>query len=159
MQRSQFRCCVEPPGGGHAVWKTMVLDPAAVRSDPAKPPFASAPLGAPPYYGHPLLEETRHGGWCLGVITDPFEPDCDAGCTIGDAFVESPDGRRAGLVWTLDEAPRFAVLQEPDARRWGVFHFTVLRPIANMSDLRDAFAAMLPALEMLHERFVPSDER
>lgn len=156
MKRSQFRCRVESPLGGEPVWKTMMIDPDATLLDPSKPPFASAPPGSPPYYGHPLMEETRHEGWCLGVVTDPFEPDCDAGCTIGDAFVEAPDGRRAGLVWTLDNQPRFGVLRQPDLGRWGVFHFTVLQPIADMAVLRAAFGAMLPALEMLHKRFGPN---
>ena len=155
MKRSSFRCRVEPPLGGETVWKTMVLDPSAQFTDPSKPPFLASPPGSPPYYGHPLLEETRSEGWCLGVITDPFESDCDAGCTIGDAFVEAPDGSRAGLVWTLDTQPRFAVIREPDCGRWGVFHFTVLQPIAKMDELREAFVALLPALKMLRERFQP----
>jgi hypothetical protein len=155
VEKIQFRCRVEPPGGGEPVWKSMVLDPEAVRPDPSKPPFASSPPGSPPYYGHPLLEATRHGGWCLGVITDPFERDCEAGCSIGDAFVEAPDGGRAGLVWTVSDEPKFGVIRPPDLGRWGVFHFTVLRPITDMAGLREAFAAMVPALEMLHRRFVP----
>ncbi len=153
MDRSTFRCRIEPPSGGDFVWKTMVLDPNVEFADPSKPPFAAAPPNSKPYYGHPLLEETRIEGWCLGAVTDPFEPDCERGCTIGDAFVEAPDGGRAGLVWTLDEIPRFAVLREPDYGRWGVFHFTVLKPIASMADLRQAFSAMLPALKELYQRF------
>jgi hypothetical protein len=152
VQRSQFRCRIEPPEGGEPVWKSMVIDPASGLPD-TKPPFAQARHGSPPYHGHPLLEETRHGGWCLGAITDPFEADCEAGCTIGDAFVEAPDGGRAGLVWVLGDEPKFAVIRPPDLGRWGVFHFTVLRPIAGMADLREAFAGMLPALEQLRERY------
>jgi hypothetical protein len=115
-------------------------------------------LGLQPYYGHPLLEETRIEGWCLGAVTDPFEPDCEKGCTIGDAFVQAPDGSRAGLVWEFHEEPMFAVLCEPDLGRWGVFHFTVSHPIAEMDDLRDAFTAMLPVLKLLYERFHPKVE-
>jgi hypothetical protein len=155
VKRSSFRCRVESPLGGDPVWKYMVLDANAKLTDPSKPPFAAAPPGSKPYHGHPLLEETRTEGWCLGVVTDPFEADCESGCTIGDAFVEAPDGSRAGLVWTFDERPKFAVLREPDSGRWGVFHFTVLKPIAGMDDLRDAFAVMLPALKMLYDRFHP----
>jgi hypothetical protein len=159
MERSIVRCRIEPPQGGDFVWKTMVLDPDAEFTDPAKPPSAAAPQGAKPYHGHPLLEETRIEGWCLGAVSDPFEPDCDEGCTIGDAFVEAPDGSRAGLLWTLDESPKFGVLMEPDGGRWGVFHFTVLKPIANVADLREAFAAMLPALKGLYEQFGPGSAK
>jgi hypothetical protein len=152
MRRSVLRCRIEPPAGGEPVWKTMVLDPAVELADPSKPPFVTAPPGSRPYHGHPLLEETRIGGWCLGVVTDPFEPDCDGGCTIGDAFVQAPDGSRAGLVWTLDQKPTFGMLCQPDSRRWGVFHFTLPAPIASMVRLRAAFAAMLPTLLGLYER-------
>ena len=153
FKRSKFRSRVEPPVGGKGLWKKMVLDENVELNDPSKPPFISAPPGSKPYFGHPLLEETRTDGWCLGIVTDPFEPDCAEGCTIGDAFVEAPDGSRAGLVWTVEPTPRFAVLCEPDGERWGVFHFSVLRPITTMEDLQEAFVVMVPALEMLYERF------
>ncbi len=102
MDRSTFRCRIEPPSGGDFVWKTMVLDPNVELTDPSKPPFAAAPPNSRPYYGHPLLEETRIEGWCLGAVTDPFEPDCERGCTIGDAFVEAPDAAAPGWCgpWT-----------------------------------------------------------
>jgi hypothetical protein len=57
-----------------------------------------------------------------------------------------------GLVWPLDTQPRFGALRGPEGARWGVFHFTVLQPIKDMNDLRTAFAAMLPALQMLYDR-------
>jgi hypothetical protein len=155
MQRSTFGCRIEPPLGGDFVWKPMVIDPGAELTDPSKPPFLAAPPGSKPYHGHPLLEETRTEGWCLGAVTDPFEPDCEGGCTTGDAFVEAPDGSRAGVVWTVDERPRFGVVCRPDRGRWGVFHFTVLAPIASMDDIREAFTAMLPALKGLYKRVRP----
>jgi len=96
MNSSTFRCLVESPLGGAGVWKTMVLDPPAAIRDPSKPPPVSAPPDSPPYFGHPLVPETAVDGWCLGVVTDPFEADTDAGCTLGDAFVQAPDGTRAG---------------------------------------------------------------
>jgi hypothetical protein len=155
MRRSGFRCQIEPPLGSKPVWKTMVLDPDAELTDPSKPPFVTAPSGSRPYHDHPLLEETRIEGWCIGVVTDPFEPDCEGGCTIGDAFVEAPDGSRAGLVWTVGERPMFGMVCQPDSRRWGVFHFTVPAPVASMVDLRAVFTAMLPTLKGLYEQFRP----
>jgi hypothetical protein len=152
MERSTFRCQIEHPLTGEAIWKTMVIDPQA-EIDRSKPPFVAAPAGSKPYYGHPLLEFTRFEGWCLGVVTDPFEADCESGCTIGDAFVEAPDGTRAGLVWTVDFAPRLTVLSLPDSNRWGVFHFTATQPIATMEQLRDAFVFILPTLKNLRLRY------
>jgi Tol biopolymer transport system component len=96
----------------------MVVDPAEA-VDPTRPPFAAHSPGSKAYHGHPLLEATRVAGWCLGVITDPLESDSARGCSIGDAFVEAPDGSRAGLVWKVNDTPRFAVLMNPDAARWG----------------------------------------
>lgn len=156
MKRSDFRCRLQSPLGGDPIWKSMVIDAAAQSTDPSKPPFASSPPGAKPYHGHPLLDETRIEGWCLGAVTDPFEADCESGCSIGDAFVEAPDGSRAGLVWTVDATPKFAVLMKPDGIRWGVFHFTTPQPISSMDGLRNSFAAMLPVLKELYDRHHPS---
>jgi len=155
LERTSWRSLIEHPVTGEVVSKTLVIDPGAELIDRSEPPFATALPGSKAYYGHPLLEATRVEGWCLGVVTDPFEPDCDSGCTIGDAFVEAPDGSRAGLVWALDEAPRFAVLFLPDSKRWGVFYLAVEQPIATMEQLRDAFTFMLPALKHLRLRYAP----
>ena len=70
------------------------------------------PPGAEAYHGFPLVGQTRQGGWCLGAITDPFEADTPEGCTIGDLFVEAPDGRRAGLVWDVDPQGKPRVLRD-----------------------------------------------
>jgi hypothetical protein len=159
MVRTDCKARIENPLTGQFIWKTMVADPA-VAVDPTKPPSVDRVPGSKPYFGHPVLEGTRFDGWCFGVVTDPFEADCDQGCTIGDAFVEAPDGSRAGLVWMVDDDRRFAVLSEPDSARWGVFLFAVAQPINSMAQLVDAFALMLPTFQMLHARYrsQPTDD-
>jgi hypothetical protein len=152
LQRSRLRSFVETPLRPAGVEKTLLLDPAAETLDLARPAFLAAPPGAPAYHGFPLLDELRTGGWCLGAVTDPFESDSEEGCTIGDLFVEAPDGRRAGLSWNVDPSPRFAVLQPPSGNRWGVLHFTFSSPIRDMAGLKEAFAAMLPVLQQVHAR-------
>lgn len=152
LQRSSFRSEVNTPLRSDGVMKTMVIDPVALTTDADKPAFMAPPPGAAAYYGFPLLEQTRQEGWCLGAVTDPFEADTPEGCTIGDLFVESPDGGRAGLVWNVDPQPRFAVLGQREGQRWGLFHFTFLRPIATIADLQEAFGHLLPVLRQLHAR-------
>jgi hypothetical protein len=152
MLRTSLRCRIENPVTREYVWKTMVIDPTEA-ADTCIPPFVNRPPGSKPYHGHPLLDECQIDGWQFGVITDPFEPDCELGCTIGDAFVEAPDGSRAGLVWMVEDELRFAVLTEPDEDRWGIFVFSVEQPIGNMAQLVEAFTPMVPSLQMLHARY------
>jgi hypothetical protein len=119
LQRSSFQSQVHTPLRPEGVMKGMVLDPTATTADADLPAFMTPPASANVYHGFPLLEQTRREGWCLGAITDPFEPDTPEGCTIGDLFVEAPDGSRAGLVWNVDPQPRYAVVRPPEGRRWG----------------------------------------
>jgi hypothetical protein len=154
-QHSTFRSFVKTPLRPDGVWKTIIIDPQAASADPAKPAFMAPPPGTKPYHGFPLVEGTRHNGYCLGLVTDPFEPDCEVGCTIGDGFVEAPDGSRAGLMWELHLEPKFAVVEPPHGQVWGTFHFTFLRPFTCLDDLKEAFAMMVPVLERLYARFHP----
>ncbi|MFO1042745.1 MAG: hypothetical protein U0941_13210 [Planctomycetaceae bacterium] len=150
LQRSSFQSQVHTPLRPDGVMKRIVLDPTAPTSDVDKPAFMTPPSGAEAYHGFPLLESTRREGWCLGAITDPFEADTPEGCTIGDLFVEAPDGSRAGLVWNVDPQPRFAVLQPPNGRSWGLFHFTFPRPVRTVSELEEVFGDILPVLKRLY---------
>ena len=157
MRRSAFRALVKTPMQESGVWKTIVIDPNARSCDDSKPAFMAPPPGSGAYYGFPLIEETQVDGWRYGAVTDPFEADSPDGCTIGDGFAETPDGQRAGLIWSVDPNPRFAVIEGPSSTRWGLFHFTVPQPIAAVEDLQDAFQGMVPVLEHLRQRFLGSD--
>ncbi len=159
LQRSSFQSQVHTPLRPEGVMKVMVLDTTAATTDLEKPAFMAPPPGAEPYHGFPLLEQTRQDGWCLGAVTDPFEADTAEGCTIGDLFVEAPDGRRAGLVWNVAPQPRFAVLKEPKGRRLGLFHFTFPSPLRDMADLQEVFGRVLPVLQQLYDRFNTKDGR
>jgi hypothetical protein len=155
LQRRSFQSQVQTPLRPEGTMKGMVIDPTAPTIDVDKPAFMAPPPGAEAYHGFPLLEQTRQSGWCLGAVTDPFEPDTPEGCTLGDLFVEAPDGRRAGLVWNVDPQPRFAVMRQPQGRRWGLFHFTFPRPVRTVADLQDVFGRILPVLQQLYARFQP----
>jgi hypothetical protein len=157
LQRSSLQSQVQTPLRPEGAMKTMVLDPTAPTTDVDRPAFMAPPPGAEAYHGFPLLEQTRQEGWCLGAITDPFEADTPEGCTIGDLFVEAPDGRRAGLVWNVDPQPRFAVVRQPEGRRWGLFHFTFPHPVRTVADLQEVFGRILPVLRQLYARFHPEN--
>ena len=71
------------------------------------------------------MDQTELEGWRYGAITDFLEEDCEGGCSIGDGYVQAPDGSRAGLIWNVDTVLKFAVVEGPSGARWGVFYFTI----------------------------------
>jgi len=126
--------------------RPMVLDPNAQSADPELPAFLARPDGAPVYHGFPMMEETRTpDGWCFGLITDPD------GAGYGDAFVQAPDGTRAGLVWEVG-AGEISEIRAPEAERWGVYAVWLPGPIASRAELAAAFAELLPELQRIHAR-------
>src|ERR1051325_8891179 len=152
MSEPSFRAMVEHPFRDIRIEKRLLLDPDAEPAVPGTPAFAARPAKAKPYHGFPLIEATRCEGYCFGAVTDFLDSDSDDGCTIGDAFVEAPDGTRAGLVWSVEPEAGDAQLAVPDTLRWGVYFFSVLTPIGSEDDMVRAFAAMVPVLKQLHVR-------
>src|SRR5262245_48377424 len=96
--------------------KRILQDSTAESADPELPAFLARPEGAPVYHGFPLIEETRTDGWVMGAISEFADP---AGCEWGDAFVQAPDGSRAGLVWEVGDFELYEIVA-PDSDRWGV---------------------------------------
>src|ERR1051326_5439781 len=97
--------------------RPIAVDPNARSARPGEPPFVARPEGTPVYHGFTVVDESETEGWRYGAIT-AFE-----GITTqdaGDGFVITPDGSRAGLVWSVD-GPDFQVILPPDAGRWGVY--------------------------------------
>jgi hypothetical protein len=137
---------------GVKITKSILVDPLAESASPGEPAFITPPSGAPAYYGFPLIPETARDGFTLGSITDYQEKDSPEGCTIGDAFVEGPDGTRAGIFWELGSKPIFTMVQEPDETRWGVYYFTILRSVNTIEDLVRSFELMLPAIKEIYAR-------
>lgn len=131
---------------GRVVQKPLLLDPKAVSTDPEKAPFVAPPPGSKPYYAFPVIEATCKAGWCYGAITDFLSPDDPRGCTIGDGFVQAPDGTRAGVLWELGESPTYNVISEADGQRWGVYHFIVAEPVTDVESMSRVFHRMLPKL-------------
>jgi hypothetical protein len=93
------------------------------------------------------VDESETEGWRYGAIT-AFE-----GITTqdaGDGFVITPDGSRAGLVWSVD-GPDFQVILPPDAGRWGVYAVRFPKPVSSKADLIENFRAVLPLLKKQYE--------
>jgi hypothetical protein len=137
---------------GEKVTKRMLLDPDAKSTDTSKPAFISPPPDSKPYYGFPLITETTTAGFTMGSITDFLEKDSDEGCTIGDAFVEGPDGTRAGITWEVGKEFLFMTIVEPDSDRWGVYIFTVRKAVTSIADFKDNFRLMLPKIKQLYQQ-------
>lgn len=136
---------------GLPVVKSLLLDLEAESIDPAKPAFMTPPPGSKPYHGFPLLSESSRDGFSLGVITNFLEADSDAGCHIGDAFVEGPDGSRAGLFWEVNrEEAIVSPVQGPDEFRWGIYYITVPFAVKSEADLLGHFQGMLSILKQIY---------
>ena len=137
---------------GEEVTKRMLLDSDAKSTDSSKPAFISPPPGSKPYYGFPLIKETTTDGFTMGSITDFLEKDSDEGCTIGDAFIEGPDGTRAGITWEVGKEFLFTTIIEPDSDRWGVYFFTVIEAVNSLPDFNNNFSLMLPKIKQLYQQ-------
>lgn len=135
---------------GKPVAKGMLVDTNASSADPSKPAFLAPPPGSKPYHGFPIIESVAIDGFKLGTVTDYLQSDCADGCTIGDAFVEAPDGTRAGLTWEVGGERMFSRIQPPETNRWGVYYFSVSHAVKSPDDFRKNFSEILPTLKRLY---------
>jgi len=119
------------------------LDADAQTGDPDLPAFLARPDGAPVYHGFPLLDDVEAEGFRLGMITDWETEQTDS----GDAFVEGPDGRRAGLVWSVDSSAQFHEVLPPDRDRNGVWAVSFPFPMRSRDDARRNLTAIVPELK------------
>jgi hypothetical protein len=126
--------------------KDLILDSIAASGSANEPAFLSKPTGAPVYHGFPLIPDTSVDGWCYGAITEFADA---SGCTEEDGFVQAPDGSRAGLVWEVGVGEMHEICA-PDSERRGVYGVWFPRSVHNVSDLRDCFVHVLPALRAKH---------
>jgi hypothetical protein len=126
--------------------KDILQDPTAESADPELPAFLARPHGAPVYHGFPLIPETLTDGWLLGAITAFEDPN---GCEYGDAFVQAPDGSRAGLVWEVGSGKLEQILP-PDSTRWGVWAVWFRKPVHSVNDIIANFRDVLPELKKKH---------
>ena len=85
-------------------------------------------------------------------LLDFLEKDSDEGCTIGDAFIEGPDGTRAGITWEVGKEFLFTTIIEPDSDRWGVYFFTVIEAVNSLPDFNNNFSLMLPKIKQLYQQ-------
>lgn len=92
-----------------------------------------------PYAQFNIVDEALIDGWRLAMIMGYVDQ------TWGDAFVQAPDGTRAGVVWVL-ESDDFKTLQLPDGERWGVYQVPFKKRMANRHDVADNFRDVLPKL-------------
>lgn len=126
--------------------KEIKLDPNAKSKIASEPAFLSKPDGAPVYHGFPVVPETETDGWYLGVITDYEDSE---GCDYGDAYVVTPEGERAGLVWEVGEFETYVVMK-PDSERWGVYGIAFPKVVKNTKDLVECFRIVLPDLKRIY---------
>lgn len=152
LQRTIVTSLIRTPGRREGVPKTLLLDPEAETADSDKPAFLAPPPDSEPFHGSPLLDVTRTDGWCLGAVTDPCEPDCARGCTIGELFVETPDGRRAALCWNVEMPQKLVELAVEDPRLWGSYHVTFMSALRDLEGLKEMFLCLLPILKQMYAR-------
>ncbi len=84
-------------------------------------------------------------------MTDYQYVDSDKGCTIGDGYVEGPDGSRAGLFWEYSEKIACELMEAPSKTRWGVYYVTFPIPIRNVDDLKKNFHKVLPLIKKKYQ--------
>ncbi len=125
------------------------LDPNARSARRGLPAFLAPPNGAPCYHGFPVLHESETDGWLLGVISDP---NSTTGRDWGDAFVIAPDGRRAGLVWSVSADSQLVEASPPCDLRWGVYAFGISRLVHSEQELIVEFRRILPQLKEIHRK-------
>ncbi|MCK9433192.1 MAG: hypothetical protein PHQ84_06120 [Candidatus Omnitrophica bacterium] len=134
------------------ITKPILIDADAKSTDQSRPAFLARPEGSKPYYGFPLIKEISADGFTLGAVTDFLVKDSPAGCTIGDIFVQGPDGSQAGIFWEVDDKLAYYTIESPDESRWGVYSFTVQNPVSSIEDMRKNFLLMLPILKELYKK-------
>jgi len=119
------------------------LDPAADSESDERPGFLAPPPSAPPYHGFPVFEDVTVDGFTLGLITDSFANQC----MWGDAFVIAPDGRRAGLVWSVDGKAFFETYRPSEGQRFGVFGVGVQHRPCSPEEGRAFLCEVLPRVK------------
>ena len=122
----------------------LAIDLDAISSRPGEPAFMAPPDGSGPYYGFRLLPEVAVDGFVLGAITD-FEQF--PGLESGDAFVQAPDGSRAGLEWRISDESYLLMMASPTAERWGVWLAGFTEPMDSWAAARINLASIKPGLE------------
>jgi hypothetical protein len=122
--------------------RPLAIDSEATGEDPSLPAFLAKPSGSPVYHGFPLLEGVEVEGFRLGKISDFEAEPIDQ----GDAYVEAPDGRRAGLVWEVSDRRYCEEVMPPGHERWGVWAVGFPHPMTSRENARRNLEAVLPDL-------------
>ena len=94
------------------------------------------------YARFPLLADSELEGFKFGRITIPNETS-----VWGDAWVEAPDGSRAGIVWCVNGHATAEMLTPPEPGRWGVYRFGFQEPARSENDLVRLLHGILPELK------------
>ena len=122
----------------------LAIDLDAISSRAGEPAFMAPPAGARPYHGFRLLPEVEVSGFTFGTITDFLRHQ---NLETGDAFVEAPDGSRAGLEWRMSLDRYILMMAPPTANRWGVWMVGFTHPMDSLEAARANLADAQPALE------------
>jgi hypothetical protein len=105
------------------------------------------------YCQFPLIPETNTNGWIYGAITEFIDRN---GCKDGDAYIQSPGKRRAGLVWDIGDG-KIEMITPPDKKRWGIYQVYFPRVIYNIDDLVFNFRYILPQLQEIYYELYPKE--
>ena len=129
----------------------IAIDPLAESASLDLPAFLAPPPGAPAYHGFPILDGVTVDGWRLGLITDSIDTDD----TAGDAYLIAPDGRRAGLVWRIEQPSWFVELLGPEPNRFGVFEVAAMHGPTSMTAVYEFLKEILPPIRDAWRRSSP----
>ena|SRR5664279_5209331 len=82
------------------------------------------------------------------AIVDGFELGMFVSFDVcGDAWVQAPDGRVAGLVWETAPEAYFTTLRQPDESRWGTYAVALSLPLTSDEEAEAYLRVLLPELQ------------
>jgi hypothetical protein len=97
-------------------------------------------------HGYPVISATRCDDWYFGAMNPFYDDEVD---TSGDAYVISPDGKRADLFWQIGVGTTQEILG-PDGERWGGYSIWFPNEIRSIEDLVFGFRFVLPDLKKIY---------
>lgn len=102
------------------------------------------------YFGSSVVPGVDVDGWRLGLYTGP-DLDSDDPVDAGDAYLVAPDGRRCGIVWSIQQPTFFVILLGDQGDRFGVFEVACEHGPTTTPEARLFVRDLLPHVRPLWE--------